>query len=96
MLLSSRGRSSFARDTYADWWSKADTLSREQLVFNKADFGMMETAMGLNWNEKGLLWDAELRHHIGPVDVATYDFMHTMLHDTHRRGFPHGPTSRVI
>ena len=81
MPLSSIDKSSFAIATNADWWAKADTLSREKLVLNKKSFAKLETAMGLNFNEKGLLWDAELRRLIGPTDVATYDFMHSMLHD---------------
>ena len=77
--LSSLDKSSFARATNADWWSKADELSLQQPVLSQVPFAQLQVAMGLNWNEKGLLWDKELRHHIGPIDVATYDAMHTML-----------------
>ena len=81
--ISSRDKSSFARATNDDWWSKADTLSLslQQSVLNKASFAQLQTAMGLNWNERGLLWDKDLRRHIKPIDIATYDTMHTMLAD---------------
>ena len=79
--LCSRDASSFAAATNADWWSKADALSVQKPLLNKKEFGQLEVASGLNLNEKGLLWDMELRRHIPPIDIATYDSMHVMLVD---------------
>ena len=79
--LDSFDKPSFVAATNADWWSKADTLSAYQPVLGKTKFSQVEIAMGLNFNEKGLLWDKELRRHIRPMDIATYDSMHVMLVD---------------
>ena len=81
LTLRSRDTSSFAAATNADWWEKADTLSLQQPLLNKREFAKLEVASGLNFNEKGILWDKELRRHFPPMDVCTYDFMHTMLSD---------------
>jgi hypothetical protein len=62
-----------------DWWFAADLLSRLQPTLTKAQFEEQERIFGLTWNPDGLLWDVELREHVPPIKVQTYDPAHCLL-----------------
>ena len=74
-------KSLFVAATNEDWWGRADALEIQVAVLNKSAFKKLEIASGLKYNPKGILWDKDLRRHFGPIDVCTYDAMHTMLVD---------------
>ena len=70
----------FVKASNEDWWEKAETL-RASVGVSKTAFQNLETALGLTYNEKGILWDVELRKWFRPIDILTKDGMHTMLVD---------------
>ena len=86
VTLACANKNRFAKAKNEDWWWKADELRADALrvaanTMSKAAFKKKETALGLTYNEKGVLWDRELRKWYPPVDVCTIDGMHTMLVD---------------
>ena len=81
VTLECTNKSRFIAATNTDWWARADTLKLQQHVLSKTRFAKLSTASGLTFNERGLLWDEELRPYVGPMDVTTMDSMHSFLVD---------------
>ena len=79
VTLNCRDKSLFVESTNEDLWGKAETLTNQKTILGKTRFEKLETACGLNLNEKGLLWDEELRAYLKPISILTYDAMHIML-----------------
>jgi len=64
-----------------DFWFQADLLAMLSVTLNVGNFKEQETIMGLTYNPNGLLWDKDLRGHIRPTAVQTYDPMHCLVSD---------------
>ena len=67
--------------TNEDIWDKADVLTSVEGRVKKGTFKNLQTQYGMNYNPAGVLWRKELRPHLPPVDVHTYDPTHTFLAD---------------
>ena len=75
--LSCREVASLDLASDADIWAKADALAAAAGVVSRSEFEKLERASGLSHSSSGVLLDAELRFHVRPASVHTYDSMHT-------------------
>ena len=73
-------------------WGKADVASTVDLLsagkarwdsgqWTKAKFDNLQKVVGINFNEKGLLWDRALRDHYDLPGCFRYDWVHCLLQD---------------
>ena len=63
-----------------DLYEKADMLSRSAPpAMNKTRFKRLETATGIKYMPRGLLWDQELRGKMRMAETVTFDAMHILL-----------------
>ena len=65
--------------TDGDIWNLYDRLAGLRGHTSVADFDRHQKAFGITWCNHGVLGDADLRHHVGPVSSLTYDWQHTFL-----------------
>jgi hypothetical protein len=48
-------------------------------TMTKTRFSELEQSVGLNYNPHGILYDAALRPHLRPLEIGTYDWVHTVF-----------------
>ena len=78
--------SSFREWSDTDLWTVVDALGAakarvEAGTLTKTKFHELETATGLNCNPHGLLVDPDLRPHLRPANILTWDWVHCVLQD---------------
>jgi hypothetical protein len=62
--------------TNEEVWEKADKIAASRLGGGHARLQVM---YGMTDSPSGLLWDLQLREHVRPVDVITFDSMHCLV-----------------
>ena len=61
-----------------DVWTCADYLLAQQRQLRKVQMEDLQTAAGMNAIQNGLLADIQLRAHVRPISIFTYDAMHCL------------------
>ena len=70
----------FEPSSNADIWSKADKLERmKHDGTSKSVFDRAQMLYGLTYSPCSLLWDVELRRHVKPIDIITFDVLHATV-----------------
>ena len=60
-------------------WNIADDLARRHATMRVGAFDLRQKALGVNFAPHGVLFDASLRRHVGPVTGTMWDWLHTYL-----------------
>ena len=63
----------------ADLWEKADSLQAQKDRLSRSAFEQLQKAYGISFAPEGLLWDMELRRHVRPRSILSFDAMHCVL-----------------
>ena len=66
----------FALASNEEVWEKADKIAATRGGGNHAQLQML---YGMTDSRNGLIWDLQLRQHVRPVDVITFDSMHCLV-----------------
>jgi len=71
----------FVLATSADVREKAAALVLNYPTMGIGRFRNLETALGMKYNPKGILFDPSLEPYISPIEILTFDQMHILLSD---------------
>ena len=74
-------RGKFNRRSSSDVFAIIDELSTKKATLGNTAFEKLETAMGFNHNEDGLLQDHTLRAIYKPIEHCIRDWQHTVCQD---------------